>query len=270
MTTADGDPAARFADRVVVVTGGSAGIGLGIARTLGGAGARVALWARRPDRLDRAQAELAGLGIEAIPVVCDIGDEASVDAAMRVTAAAYGRVDVMVANAGRPARAPLVDTSFADWSKVVATNLTGTFLTFRAAARDMIARSEPGALLATSSLAARGGYAGMAGYAATKAGIEGLVRTLAVELAPHRIRCNALVPGYTVNSYFSPESVDADRGRAVSATIPAGRWGTPDDIGVAALYLADPALSYHTGASIVVDGAAGLIAAESAALAALR
>jgi NAD(P)-dependent dehydrogenase (short-subunit alcohol dehydrogenase family) len=259
-----------FAGRVAVVTGGSAGIGLGIARALGRAGARIAIWARDIDRCDEACRQLADQGIDASGVSCDVGDEESVDAAMANTLTVYGRVDVVVANAGYSTRAPFVDTAMSDWSGVLATNLTGTFLTFRAGARDMVARGDGGALLAVSSLAAHRGYSDMVGYCATKAGLGGLVRALAVELAPHRIRCNALLPGFTVNSVFSPDSVSERRGRSIAASIPAGRWGNPDDIGRAALYLADPTLPYHTGASVEVDGALVHMPPETAAATALR
>lgn len=261
--------ASPFEGRVAVVTGGSAGIGLGVARALGGAGARVAVWARRVARSEDACRELISAGIDAIAVGCDVGDEDSVATAAETTLGAFGRVDIAVANAGRSSAAPLVDTSLANWNKIVCTNLTGAFLTFRACVRSMIEHGEGGALLAISSLAARGGYPGLASYCATKAGLEGLVRALAVELAPHRIRCNALLPGFTSNAYFNPDAMDERRGRAIATSIPAGRWGTPDDIGRAAIYLADPTLPYHTGASVVVDGGLALMPPENASRAAL-
>jgi NAD(P)-dependent dehydrogenase (short-subunit alcohol dehydrogenase family) len=223
------------------------------------------VWARRPRLLDEALARLKADAIDAIALSCDVGEEQSVDAAMSATLAAFGRLDILVANAGRSSSRPLVDAGLDEWNRVLATNLTGTFLTFRAAARAMIEAGRGGALLAISSLAATGGYPGMSSYCATKAGIGGLVRSAAVELAPYRVRCNALLPGFTVNSSFGPELVDERRGRAISAAIPARRWGTPDDVGRAAVYLADPTLHYHTGASVVVDGGLALMPPENAA-----
>lgn len=258
-----------FKDRVAVVTGGSAGIGLGIAHALGDSGARVAIWARREKRANEARNGLAEQGVGAIAISCDVGDEGSIEQAMAATLAAFGRVDIVVANAGRSFAAPLLDTPLAEWNRVLNTNLTGAFLAFRAGVRDMIARGDGGALLAIGSLAGIRGDPGVAGYCASKAGLGGLVHSLAVELAEHRIRCNALLPGFTANSSFGPESVGRQRGRAVDAAIPAGRWGTPEDIARAALYLADPTLSYHTGASVVVDGGLSLMPPERAAMSVL-
>jgi NAD(P)-dependent dehydrogenase (short-subunit alcohol dehydrogenase family) len=119
----------------------------------------------------------------------------------------------------------------------------------------MAARGEGGALIAVSSVASRHAAPLMHGYAAAKAGISGLVRSVAAELAPRGIRANVLIPGFTENERLHPDTVSAEYDTEVVSSIPAGRWGTPDDIGAAAVYLADPALAYHTGAEVVVDGA---------------
>jgi NAD(P)-dependent dehydrogenase (short-subunit alcohol dehydrogenase family) len=246
--------------RVAVVTGGNGGIGLGIARALGGAGAAVALWARDGAKTEAAVAGMEGEGLRAVGVSCDVTDETSVEAATAETVDRLGAIDVLVANAGGGSgNTDVIDLDLAAWEAVVRTNLTGAFLCFRSAARAMVARGEGGALVAVSSEAASEAAPRKASYAASKAGLGGLVRSLAVELAPHRIRCNVLVPGWTENHRMHQRTSPPDLVVETVAAIPAGRWGTPDDLGLAAVYLADPSLAYHTGAQLVVDGGYSLI-----------
>jgi NAD(P)-dependent dehydrogenase (short-subunit alcohol dehydrogenase family) len=258
-------------NRTVVVTGGSAGIGLGAARVLGLAGARLALWSRRPEVAERAVDALRIEKIDVIGVACDVGLEPDVERAMQQTLDVYGRVDALVANAGgSTSRRPVWELTLAEWDLVVRTNLTGTFLSLRAAARQMLAQGDGGALVAIGSIAAFHGQPELAHYAAAKAGLGGLVRTMAVELAPSRIRCNILAPGFTANSRGNADNV-APKAKLVSeAAIPAGRWGTPEDIGAALCYLADPDHWYQTGATLCVDGGLSIMPPQGAARAALE
>jgi NAD(P)-dependent dehydrogenase (short-subunit alcohol dehydrogenase family) len=247
--------------RVAVVTGGSDGIGFGIARALARAGASVAIWARRPERSADAVAELRGEGLVADAFGCDAGHEADVDAAAAATVARFGRIDICVANAGGGGRHhALMEFPLEDWEQVVGVNLTGAFLCFRACVRDMATRDDGGALVAVSSAAAVHASPGLSAYAAAKAGLGGLVRSLAAELAPLGIRANILQPGWTENSTMSVDRVSESLAVETLASIPAGRWGTPDDLGTAALYLADPTLRYHTGAVLAVDGGYSVMA----------
>jgi NAD(P)-dependent dehydrogenase (short-subunit alcohol dehydrogenase family) len=247
--------------RVAVVTGGSDGIGFGIARALARAGASVAIWARRPERSADAVAELRGEGLVADAFGCDAGHEADVDAAAAATVARFGRIDICVANAGGGGRHHvLMEFPLEDWEQVVGVNLTGAFLCFRACVRDMATRDDGGALVAVSSAAAVHASPGLSAYAAAKAGLGGLVRSLAAELAPLGIRANILQPGWTENSTMSVDRVSESLAVETLASIPAGRWGTPDDLGTAALYLADPTLRYHTGAVLAVDGGYSVMA----------
>jgi NAD(P)-dependent dehydrogenase (short-subunit alcohol dehydrogenase family) len=241
--------------RVAVVTGGNGGIGFGIGSALGRAGATVAVWARDEAKTARAVARLEGEGIGALGVRCDVSDEGEVQRATEETVERLGRVDVCVANAGAGLHVPFLESTLDGWNEGLATNLTGVFLCFRETARHMAARGEGGALIAVSSVASRHAAPLMHGYAAAKAGISGLVRSVAAELAPRGIRANVLIPGFTENERLHPDTVSAEYDTEVVSSIPAGRWGTPDDIGAAAVYLADPALAYHTGAEVVVDGA---------------
>ncbi|MHB1582540.1 MAG: SDR family NAD(P)-dependent oxidoreductase [Acidimicrobiales bacterium] len=256
--------------RVAVVTGGNGGIGLGIAAVLGGAGAAVAVWARNPEKTAEALASLRAAGVDADGFGCDVADEAQVVAAAEATVGRFGRIDVCVANAGVGGHDDLLDTTLADWDRVIRTDLTGSFLCFRECIRDMARRDDGGALVAVSSGAAVHAAPKMASYAAAKAGLGGLVRSLAAELAPRRIRANVLVPGWTASSKQTEASVPDDLRIETVASIPAGRWGLPEDLGTAALYLADPTLAFHTGSELRVDGGYSIMPPYLAARAARR
>jgi NAD(P)-dependent dehydrogenase (short-subunit alcohol dehydrogenase family) len=250
----------RLDGHVAVVTGGNRGIGLGLAEGLVAAGATVALWARDEARNAEACGHLdkLGGGVEggrrALGVRCDVSDEAQVAEAMRRTLAETGKVDSLFANAGVGGVAPFVDMSFAEWRRVMAINLDGAFLTLREAARHLVERGEGGSLVAISSVSAVHGAPNMEHYAASKTAILALVRGLAVELARHRVRCNAILPGWTETEMLEPGRSNQ---RWVDATIrrtPVRRWGVPSDFRDIAAYLADPAPVFHTGDSIVIDG----------------
>jgi NAD(P)-dependent dehydrogenase (short-subunit alcohol dehydrogenase family) len=251
--------------QIAVVTGGSAGIGLGIARALGGAGATVVLWARDETRLANAATTLGDDGITAATVRCDVTVEEDVERAMDESVRVCGEPDVFVANAGLPpTRVALVDTTLDEWETSLRGNLTSTFLCFRAAARRMIARGHGGSLIAVSSAAAVQASPRIHQYAAPKAGLHALVRALAHELAPAGIRCNTLVPGFTESDHQDPSQMSPRRRAEVTSSIPAGRFGVPHDLGMAAVYLASPSLAYQTGGSLVVDGGLSIMAAQNA------
>jgi NAD(P)-dependent dehydrogenase (short-subunit alcohol dehydrogenase family) len=240
--------------RIAVVTGGNGGIGLGIAESLVAAGASVAIWARNEDKSARAVADITTRGGRAIGVRCDVADEGDVSAAMSQTIDAFGHVDVLVANAGVNRKTPFLQMTLAEWHEVLGINLDGAFLCTREAARHMVTRGEGGSLVIVSSISARFGAPTMQHYAATKAALVSLSRSLAVELAQHRIRCNALLPGWT-DTDMSDEWLDDPRFvDAVTRRTPTRRWGVPADYAAIAAYLADPALTFHTGDTITVDG----------------
>ena len=245
---------ARLAGLTAVVTGGNSGLGFGLARGLGAAGARVVLWARNEEHNRAAVEALARQDVDATAVTCDVTVEDDVAAALATTVAHAGRVDCLVANAGIAARARLVDTTLEDWQRVLRTNLDGTFLTTRAAAQHMIGRGGGGSLVVVASLAARYGAAEQLAYATSKTGLVGLTRTLAVELARHRIRCNALLPGWTETPMNEELRRSATFVRATVQRTPVRRWAQPDDFHEIAAFLADPSLTYHTGDEVLVDG----------------
>lgn len=243
-------PLTDLAGHVAVVTGGNRGLGLGLARGLVTAGATVAVWARDEDRTAEACAELG----QAFGVRCDVSDEAQVAAAMAQTLEQLGKVDSVFANAGVSGGAPFVDMTLAEWRRVMAVNLDGAFLTLREGARHLVERGEGGSLVAVSSVSAIHGAPRMEHYAASKTALLALVRGLAVELARHRIRCNAILPGWTDTEMIEPGKANQ---RWVDATIgrtPLRRWATPGDFGAIAAYLADPTLLFHTGDTVVLDG----------------
>jgi len=194
----------------------------------------------------------AGWVVHAVP--CDIAEEDQVEAAFaRSVELVGGRIDSVFANAGYSApNTPFVDLTLDRWRSVLSVNLDGTFLTLRAAARHMIDHRRGGSLVIVSSTSAIHGAAMNEAYAVSKAGLLSLTRALAVELARYRIRVNALVPGWTLTELSSHAS-DALR-EATTKRTPVRRWADPDEMGPVAVFLADPAITFHTGDTVVVDG----------------
>ncbi len=242
--------------KVALITGGNSGIGLGMAEALADAGAAVCIWGTN-DGKNRAAAEaLERRGARVRALRCDVGDEGAVERAFAETLAAFGRVDACFANAGVGGAAPsFVDMSTEEWRRVLRVNLDGVFFTLRAAARHMIARGGGGALVVTSSLAGVEGIARGEHYAATKGGVIAMMRGLAVELARHGIRANAILPGW-IDTAMTERSLDSDVvRRKILPRVPMRRWGERGDFGGIAVYLASDASAYHSGDTIVIDGA---------------
>jgi len=245
-----------LAGRVVAVTGGNRGIGLGLARGVARAGASVAIWARDQAAGDAAVIELQALGVSAAMFVCDVTDEAQVTEAASATRRQLGPIDALFANAGvSGAQTRFVDLPLAEWRSVMATNLEGAMIAMREAARQMIEESRPGALVGVSSISAKEGTPGRLAYSASKSGLLALCRGLAVELARFHIRCNALLPGWTDTDMLARSHGGMDRFVAnTTSRTPVRRWGTPADFEAIAAYLADPTQSFHTGDEVVLDG----------------
>ncbi|MGX7953549.1 SDR family NAD(P)-dependent oxidoreductase [Tsuneonella sp. HG249] len=238
--------------RVALVTGGNAGLGLGMARGLAKAGANVAVWGRKADRNEVAVAQLRALGADADGFVCDVMDPAAVNAAMAETVSRFGRLDACFANAGGAGiRKPFLDLELADWAHTQRLNVDSVVSTFGAAARQFAAQKSGGKLVVTSSIAALLGLPG-GSYSATKAAVSGLVRSLAIELAPLGIQANAILPGFieTEMSLNTPKAFqDACKRRTAS-----GKLGTLEDMEGIAVFLASRASNLITGQSIVIDG----------------
>lgn len=245
-----------LSEHVALVTGGNSGIGLGMAEALVDAGADVAIWGTKPDKnaaaLDRLSHRDRG---RAAALICDVGDEAQVSEAFAATLEEFGKVDSCFANAGVGGM-PLGFTQLTleEWRRVLRVNLEGTFLTLRAAAAHMVERGEGGSLVATSSLASQEGQARSEHYGASKGGVNAMIRGLAVELARHRIRANAVIPGWIETPMTDGVLTWEAFERRVLPRVPLRRWGRPEDFGPIAVLLASPASAYLTGQSIVVDG----------------
>jgi NAD(P)-dependent dehydrogenase (short-subunit alcohol dehydrogenase family) len=247
-----------LAGRGVVVTGGNGGIGYGMARALLAAGAKVAIWGSNPEKTESARASLAAECNEPARVhafVCDVGDEAQVERAFADSVAAVGRVDACFANAGVSSKGMLLtDMTLEEFRRVQRVNVEGVFLTLRAAARHLAQHGQGGSLVATASTAAVEGAARNAHYGASKGAVTSMVRALAVELARHRIRVNSILPGWIETDMTERSFHNTRFAEAVLPRVPARRWGTIDDFGGIAVYLASDASSYATGEQFLIDG----------------
>lgn len=245
---------ADLTGRVAVVTGGNGGIGLGMARALAAAGADVAIWGRNETKNEAARAELESTGRKVVALRCDVAEERQVVEATAQTIDTLGQIDALFANAGIGGYARFIDMSLDEWRRVTSVNLDGAFLTLREAARHMVERGEGGALVAVSSTSAIHGAPGMEHYAGSKAALVAVMRGLAVELARERIRCNTILPGWIETDMLQPLTASEKFVKNTVSRTPVRRWGTPDDLGPAAVFLADPTATFHTGDTLVVDG----------------
>lgn len=234
-----------------LVTGASGVLGAHFARVLHGAGARVALAARRMDAIAALAAEL-GQGAAAVPL--DVTDPASIPAAFDAAEAALGGpCDILVNNAGIAVTKPFLQQGIEDWDGVMAVNLRGCFLVGQEAARRLSAAKQPGTIINIASVLGERIIPGVAGYTAAKAGLLQLTRQMAVELARFGIRVNAIAPGYVATdinrNYFASEP-----GQAMIRRIPQRRLGSPEDLTGPLLLLASAAGAHMTGATVTVDG----------------
>jgi len=240
--------------RVAIVTGGNGGIGLGMARGLAEAGARVVVAARNADKARMAVKELEGLGGEARFVAVDVADEASVEAMVRATVDAFGALDILVNNAGTNIRKQPQEYSLAEWRQLIDTNLTSAFLCSRAAYPHM-QKAGRGKIINIGSMMSIFGASFAAPYAATKGGIVQLTRAMACAWAEDHIQVNAVLPGWidTELTRQARRQVAGLHERVVART-PDGRWGTGEDFAGIAVFLASPAADFITGTAIPVDG----------------
>jgi NAD(P)-dependent dehydrogenase (short-subunit alcohol dehydrogenase family) len=244
------------ADKVVLVTGGTSGIGRAIAKGFAEAGARVMAGSTNPDKVAATKKEL-GDGHDALQV--DVADEASITAAVATTRQRFGRIDVVVNAAGVIARKPSLEVTAAEFERIVRINLTGSFLVAREAARVMReqtpgAKNERGNIIFIASLNSFISLSEVLAYAASKSGVLGLVRGLANEWATLGIRVNAVAPGVVPTELNRSLIENTPRGDWLRQHTPAGRFGTAEEIVGAAIYLASPSASYVTGETIIVDG----------------
>jgi len=245
-------PAPALAGRSALVTGGGRGIGREIALELARAGARVALnYYSEPERAEATVRELASLGAEAFAVGGDVGIAADVHRMMAAVSTRFGRLDVLVNNAGIQTWTPFLDVTEDEWDRVIRTNLKGCFLCTQAAARLMKAQGA-GSIVNIGSGCNKVPFPGLAAYTASKGGIEMLTRVAAVELAAHRIRVNCVAPG-AIEIERTRREMD-DYAATWGAITPLGRVGLPEDVARVVRFLASDDSGFVTGQTLWVDG----------------
>ncbi len=239
--------------KVALVTGASQGLGKRFATVLAERGAKVALAARQVERLDSLKVQIEQDGGTAGAVRLDVTDAASIEACFVQVEKDLGPIDILVNNAGVAVSKSVLEQTEADWDKVVGTNLKGAFFVAQAAARRMVERGEGGAIVNIASVLALEVIGHLAPYAASKGGIWQVTKTMALELARHDIRVNALAPGY-IETDINRDFLQGQTGQQMVKKIPKRRFGEPEDLDGALLLLASNAGRYITGSVIVVDG----------------
>ena len=237
--------------KAALVTGANTGIGQAIAVALAGAGADVAVAGRSEPA--ETLALIAATGRKAVAIGADLSSIEPVERIVTESIAAFGRIDVLVNNAGIIRRDDLLRFSEADWDAVIDTNLKTLFFLSQAAARGMAGRGSGKIINIASLLAFQGGIR-VPSYAAAKSGVAGVTKAMANELAARNVQVNAIAPGYIGTNNTAALQGDEIRNRQILERIPAGRWGRPDDIAGAAVFLASPASDYVTGHVLAVDG----------------
>ncbi len=241
----------RFTGKVALVTGASRGIGEAIAKRLASEGATVLAAARSVDALARVVSEIEAAGGKASPLSLDLSNAASIDAAVKTALAAHGEIHVLVNNAGVAQDNLILRMGREAWDRVLATNLTGAFLLTQAVIKGMV-RKRYGRIVNVTSVVGLMGNAGQANYAASKAGLIGLTKSVARELASRNITCNAVAPGFIATA-MTEKMTDTARA-ALSTQIPLERLGATDDVAAAAAFLASDEASYITGTVVNVSG----------------
>jgi len=241
----------RLANKVAIITGGSRGIGKAIALKMAAEGARVVLTARTADAVEAVAEQIRQQGNEALALAVDVAAPAQVDALIKTTVEKFGGIHVLVNNAGLTRDNLVMRMSDDEWSAVLATNLTGTFHCIRAASKVMM-KQRAGKIINLTSVVAEMGNKGQANYCAAKAGVIGLTKSVARELASRNIQVNAIAPGFVETDMTAglPEAAK----EAMLQSIPLGRPGTPEEVANMAVFLASSDSDYITGQTMNVDG----------------
>jgi gluconate 5-dehydrogenase len=257
VTRAAGSPPAadrfRIDGKLALVTGGGSGIGLAVAAGLAEAGARIVLLGRDAAKLDNAAQSIRASGHACSFVAADLTDRQAVAALPAKIESEHGGIEILVNNAGKQHRAPFAEFPAAAWDSLVATHLSGAFLLTQPVVRGMIERRR-GKVINTLSLNALLGRASIVPYATVKGGLQMMTRGLAVELGQYNIQVNGIAPGFIRTELNRALQDDAEFDAWTRKRTPAGRWGDPDDIVGAAVFLASRASDFVTGQTIFVDG----------------
>ena len=239
--------------KVALVTGASSGLGQAIAIALAEAGADVAVHARSEEKAAETCRHIDATGRRSAVVLGDMADKTTPQELVDDTIAELGRIDIVINNAGMIARAPAVDFLDDDWSKVIEVNLNSVFRLSQAAGRKMIEQRSGKIVNIASLLSFQGGIT-VPAYTAAKSGLAGLTKALANEWAKLNVNVNAIAPGYFETANTTALRADETRNRQILERIPAGRWGTPEDLAGAAVFLSSAASDYMDGHILVVDG----------------
>jgi glucose 1-dehydrogenase len=245
----------QLQNKVAVVTGASLGIGSAIALAFAKEGAAVAVdYRSHPDQAKEIVDKIEGSGGKATSVRADVSDPEDVKNLIRKAVEEFGRLDVMINNAGMEEKMPFLDTPLDVWNKTIAVNLTGAWLGCQEAARQMVSQGGSGRIINVSSVHEDLPMPTNSPYCATKGGLRMLMRTIAVELAPHNITVNNIAPGAIDTPMDAPLKEDQDKMQELLSEIPLRRMGQPEEVAALAVYLASDAASYVTGSTFVIDG----------------
>jgi len=243
----------RLDGKVSIVTGASRGLGQAMAEALAEAGSHVVLAARSEEALNTVAEGIRALGARALAVPTHVENEQELDHLVERTLKAFGRIDVLVNNAGITIRCPAMDYTIEDWDKVLAINLRSVFLLSQKVARIM-SRQGGGKIINMASMLSEVGVATIPAYAASKGGIRQLTKALAVEWAEHNIQVNAIGPGFFRTDLTETLYHDPERHSKIINRVAIKRWGKPEDLKGAVVYLASKASDYVTGQILYVDG----------------
>ncbi|HYE33655.1 MAG TPA: SDR family oxidoreductase [Methylomirabilota bacterium] len=243
----------ELAGRVAVISGASKGLGEAMALALADAGVNLGLIARDENLLQRVSAAARARGVRAEVYPADITSEEQVERAAGACIQTFGAVNILINNAGVNVRKPVQDFTLAEWRQVVETNLTGAFLLTRALVPTII-RQKGGRIINMASMMSHIALPGRTAYCASKAGLVGFTRALALEIAPHGATANAICPGPFATEMNMPLLSNPELNQQFISRIPVGRWGKVEDIGQLAVYLCSDSASFITGADLVIDG----------------
>ncbi|WP_213806397.1 SDR family oxidoreductase [Granulicella sp. dw_53] len=243
----------RLDNKIALVTGATAGLGAAVATALSQAGATVAVHGNRHPA-DETAAAINAAGGTSAAFQADLSDTIGAETLFKQVKEKFGRVDILFNNAGTIIRNEAVDFTLEAWQEVIQVNLTSVFQLSQLAGRDMISRNAPGKIVSIASLLSFQGGIRVPAYAASKGGVAQLTKALANEWASKGIQVNALAPGYFETANTAPLRADETRSRQILERIPAGRWGQPEELVGAALFLCSPASDYVTGTVLTVDG----------------